>query len=154
MSSAAISFVSAHSILSRASGYIDAFDYTLNPYRGCAFACDYCYAAFFADSLARMESWGDWVVVKENAVALLRRVGSRIEGKSIYMSSVTDPYQPVELKLQLTRALLETMLPHQPRLVVQTRSPSVTRDLDLLRRSKVLRVNMTITTDDDGIRKE
>lgn len=146
--------VNAKSILSRASGYISAFDYTLNPYKGCAFACDYCYAAFFAETAGRMESWGDWVEAKENAVSLLRRLGGRIAGKSIYMSSVTDPYQPIELKLRLTRQLLEAMVPYQPRLVVQTRSPFVLRDIDLLRELKAVRVNMTITTDDDSIRKE
>jgi len=151
---ATFSLVPAKSILSKASGYIGAFDYTLNPYKGCAFGCDYCYAAFFAESASRMGAWGDWVEAKENAVSLLSRLGGRIAYKSIYMSSVTDPYQPIELKLQLTRQLLEAMLPHQPRLVVQTRSPFVLRDLDLLRQFKVMRVNMTVTTDDDSIRKE
>ena len=154
MSSAGLSVVTSKSILSKASGYISAFDYTLNPYKGCAFACDYCYAAFFADSFSRMEAWGDWVEAKGNAVELLRRFGARLTGKSIYMSSVTDPYQPAELKLNLTRQLLETMLPYQPHLVVQTRSPFVLRDLDLLREFKVVRVNMTVTTDDENVRKE
>jgi DNA repair photolyase len=122
-----ISYSPSRSILSRATGYISAFDYTLNPYKGCQFGCGYCYAAFFADSLARKETWGQWLVVKENAVELLRRRGGRIAGKSIYMSSVTDPYQPVERRLRLTRELLEVMLPHQPRLVIQTRGPLVTR---------------------------
>jgi DNA repair photolyase len=149
----AISYTPSRSILSRATGYISAFDYTLNPYKGCQFGCGYCYAAFFADSLARKETWGQWLVVKENATELLRRMGGRIAGKSIYMSSVTDPYQPVERRLRLTRELLEVMLPHQPRLVIQTRGSLVTRDIDLLRQFRHLRVNMSITTDDDSIRK-
>ena len=120
-----ITQVEVRSILSRASGYIaDAgFDYTLNPYSGCGFGCSYCYAAFFADTLEKKESWGAWVNVKANAVDLLRRLGCRIANKSIFMSSVTDPYQPVELRQMLTRALLEAMLPYQPRLVVQTPKP-------------------------------
>src|SRR5690349_10215987 len=101
--------IEARSILSRATGYIrdGGFDFTLNAYSGCAFACPYCYAAFFADSLVRKETWGQWVAVKHNAVELVLRQGSRIEGKSVFMSSVTDPYQPLELRLQLTRQLLE-----------------------------------------------
>jgi DNA repair photolyase len=143
----------ARSILSRASGYIAAFDFTLNAYSGCQFGCQYCYAAAFARSRQRMEEWGRWVVVKQNAAELLSREARRLPGRSVYMSSVTDPYQPIERQLGLTRALLEIMLPHQPRLVVQTRSPLVTRDLDLLRRFQNVRVNMTITTDDDEVRK-
>jgi DNA repair photolyase len=153
MSTAVLTAVQARSILSKASGYISGFDFTLNPYSGCGFACAYCYAAFFAGSIAKKEDWGRWVEVKQNAAELLRKAGGRLAGKAIYMSSVTDPYQPVELKLGLTRSLLELMLPHQPRLVVQTRSPFVTRDLDLLRQFQRVRVNMSITTDDDAIRK-
>jgi DNA repair photolyase len=148
-----VAYSPSRSILSRATGYISAFDYTLNPFKGCQFGCGYCYAAFFADSLARKETWGQWLVVKENAVELLRRMGGRIAGKSIYMSSVTDPYQPVEGRLRLTRELLEVMLPHQPRLVIQTRGPLVTRDIALLRQFQFVRVNMSIATDDDTIRK-
>jgi DNA repair photolyase len=154
MNNSIVSMVSAKSILSKASGYIGAFDYTLNPYKGCTFACDYCYAAFFAESAHRMETWGSWVEAKENAVSLLSRFGKRITGKSIYMSSVTDPYQPIELKLRLTRRLLESMVSYQPNLVIQTRSPLVLRDLDILLKFAVLRINMTVTTDEENVRKE
>lgn len=145
----------AKSILSKASGFIDSFDYTLNPYAGCAFGCTYCYAAFFAPTEAQQSEWGQWVDVKENALELLRKKRKRpLIDQSIYMSSVTDPYQPVERKLELTRAILEELLNHhQVRLVIQTRSPLVTRDLDLLRQFPYLRVNMTITTDDETVRR-
>jgi DNA repair photolyase len=145
--------IESRSILSRASGYISAYDFTLNPYSGCMFSRPYCYAANFAPDAAKQAAWGEWVGVKRNAVALMERMGARIAGRSIYMSSVTDPYQPIELRLRLTRSLLETTLPHQPRLVVQTRSPFVTRDLDLLAQLHTCRVNVTVTTDDDDIRK-
>jgi DNA repair photolyase len=145
----------AKSILSTASGFIEAFDYTLNPYSGCAFGCSYCYAAFFAPDPALQENWGSWVEVKENALLLLqkRRKGPLID-KTIYMSSVTDPYQPIERKLELTRAILhELVTHHQARLVIQTRSPLVTRDIDLLQQFRHVSVNMTITTDDESVRK-
>ena len=147
--------VQARGILSRASGFIRAFDYTLNPYSGCAFACTYCYAAFFAPSEALQDTWGRWVLVKENALALLRKRRKRpLIGASIYMSSVTDPYQPVERQLRLTRVVLEELLTyHQVHLVIQTRSPLVTRDLDLLTQFDHLRVNMSVTTDDETVRK-
>lgn len=145
----------ASSILSTATGFISDFDYTLNPYSGCAFACSYCYAAFFTPTQAMQDEWGQWVRVKDNALDLLKRRRNRpLIDRAIYMSSVTDPYQPVEKRLELTRALLRELLDyHQVHLVIQTRSPLVCRDLDLIREFASARVNMTVTTDDETIRK-
>ena len=149
----------AREILMRGTGFMEAYDFTLNPYSGCAFGCTYCYAAFFSRSDERRDDWGNWVEVKENAVELLmrRRIGG-LDGKRIYMSSVTDPYQPVERRLGLTRRLLQVLADrHQPKLVVQTRSPDVVRDCDLFRKIEEgggrVRVNMTVTTDDEDVRR-
>jgi DNA repair photolyase len=103
----------------------------------------------------RRESWGQWVRVKENALELLRKQRRKpLNGVAIYLSSVTDPYQPIERKLNLTRAILDELATyHRVRLVVQTRSPLVTRDLDLLGRFEAVQVNMTVTTDDEVVRK-
>jgi len=142
------------SVLSPASGFMSDYDFTLNPYVGCQFGCAYCYAAFFVNSEERRENWGAWVDVKVNA---LKEIAKKrvLLGKKIYMSSVTDPYQPLENKIELTRDILEAMSApeRQPRMVIQTRSPLVSRDIDILRRYKHLRVNMTVTTDSDSIRK-
>ena len=152
----------AREVLTRATGFMDAYDFTLNPYSGCSFGCTYCYAAFFSRDVEKRDSWGYWVSVKDNAVELLeKRLARRpesLDGKLIYMSSVTDPYQPVERELQLTRRLLEVMADgHKPKLVVQTRSPDVVRDCDLFRRVEEnggrVQVNMTATTDDEDIRR-
>ena len=135
---------------------MDAYDYTLNPYSGCSFGCTYCYAAFFSRDVEKRDSWGYWVVVKENAPELLeKRKPGTLDGNLIYMSSVTDPYQPVERELGLTRRLLEIMVDHQDKvkLVVQTRSPDVVRDCDLFSRIEEnggrVQVNMTATDDED-----
>lgn len=155
MGKSRVEYKEARSILSAATGFIDSFDYTLNPYSGCTFACTYCYAAFFVRDAKDQKEWGQWVKVKENALALLQKWRKKpLTGKSIYMSSVTDPYQPIERELELTRAILEELAEyHQPRLVVQTRGALVARDIDLLKRFERVRVNMTITTDDDEIRR-
>lgn len=152
---AEIAYRKASTLLVEGKGFMSGYDYTLNPYSGCSFGCGYCYAAFFARSKEKVDSWGRWVTVKENAVALLRKQrGGKLHGKSIYLSSVTDPYQPIERKLGLTRALLEELAEyHRPRLVVQTRSPLVTRDIDVLTRLPNVQVNMTVTTDDDEVRR-
>ena len=162
----AVAEADARGILTRASGFIGEYDYTLNPYGGCSFGCSYCYAAFFSHDAGQRDGWGGWVRVKRNAAGLLRkkRPGS-LDGKRIYMSSVTDPYQPIEREAGITRGLLEIMAErdmageplHRPKLVVQTRSPDVTRDCDLFRAIKAnggrVRVNMTVTTDDEDVRR-
>ncbi len=161
---ASIEYKPAGAILTKATGFMDAYDFTLNPYSGCAFGCTYCYAAFFSRASGSMtgaerrDSWGRWVEVKENAIGLLERRRKRLDGTLIYMSSVTDPYQPVERRLRLTRGLLKVLATrHRPRLVVQTRSPDVVRDADLFRQivrgGGKVQVNVTVTTDDEDVRR-
>lgn len=146
-------------ILTRASGFLSDYDFTLNPYSGCSFGCTYCYAAFFSRTKENRDRWGYWVGVKENAVDLMaKRKPHSLDGKLIYMSSVTDPYQPVDRELKVTRGILEIMAErHAPKLVVQTRSPLVVRDIDLFRRIEDnggrVQVNMSVTTDDEDIRR-
>lgn len=150
-----IYYKQAGSILNITSGFMSEYDYSLNPYSGCAFGCTYCYAAFFARDNELKEQWGKWVNVKQNALSILKKYRSKpITGKTVYMSSVTDPYQPIEKKLELTRDILRELIEfHQPRLVVQTRSPLVTRDIDLFKKLNIVQVNMTITTDSESVRK-
>ncbi|MDC0048853.1 radical SAM protein [Verrucomicrobia bacterium] len=151
---AEIQYAPASAILTPASGFVESYDYTLNPYSGCAFGCTYCYAAFFSRNKELQDQWGQWVKVKENGIELLRKKRrSSLEGKSIYMSSVTDPYQPIERELEFSRDLLEALVPFQPRIVIQTRSPLITRDIDILQRFEVVQVNMTVTTDSEKVRK-
>ena len=155
-----ISYTPAREILTKATGFMNDYHFTLNPYSGCSFGCTYCYAAFFSRDIEKLNNWGHWVTVKENAIQLLqkRKPGS-LDHKLIYMSSVTDPYQPIERQLQLTRGLLQTMADRhdQPKLVIQTRSPDITRDIDLFHQIETnggqIQVNMTITTDDEDIRR-
>jgi DNA repair photolyase len=151
---ATVSIKEKAQILSRAQGFMGDYDFTLNPYSGCQFGCAYCYAAFFVNDAEKRQNWGLWVEVKANAVKELNKSRS-LYGKKIYMSSVTDPYQPLEGKIGLTRSILEVLSSpsKMPRLVIQTRSPLVKRDIDLLLRLDHVRVNMTVTTDSDAVRK-
>jgi DNA repair photolyase len=145
----------AASILTEGKGFMDGYDYTLNPYSGCTFGCTYCYAAFFSRSEEQRKNWGYWVQVKENAFQLLMKFRKKpLIGKTIYLSSVTDPYQPIEKELGLTRSILKELLDnHKVRLVIQTRSPLSTRDIDLFQQFEAIQVNMTITTDSEDVRK-
>jgi len=150
-----VTYKNAASILTEGKGFMEGYDYTLNPYSGCSFGCTYCYAAFFSRSEEQRKNWGYWVDVKENALQLLIKFRKKsLRNKTIYMSSVTDPYQPIERELNLTRSLLKELVDfHQPRLVIQTRSPIATRDIDLFQQFKAIQVNMTITTDSENVRK-
>jgi DNA repair photolyase len=150
----------AQSVLNKATGFISAYDFTLNPYRGCQYGCSYCYAAAFSPNPQMREDWGNWVIVKENAPLIVEKELANWYQKnpdrvpSIYMSSVTDPYQPIEAKEQLTRRLLEVMVKYQPILVIQTRSPMITRDIDILREFHHLRINISIPTGSEKVRRD
>jgi DNA repair photolyase len=76
-----------------------------------------------------------------------------LHGKRVYMSSVTDPYQPIERRAKIVRALLPVLAERGVRLVVQTRSPLVSRDIDFLKRFEFVRVNMTVTTDSETVQR-
>lgn len=150
-----IEYKDASSILTKTSGFMNAYDFSINPYSGCSFGCTYCYAAFFIRNKEKMDNWGYWVRVKENALKLLQKKRKKpLIDKTIYMSSVTDPYQPIEKELELSRSILQELLDyHKVRLVVQTRAPLVTRDIDLFKKFEKIQINMTITTDNEEIRK-
>ncbi len=139
-------------ILTAGAGFLREYDYSLNPYVGCTFGCSYCYAAFFAP-FDRQPTWGDWVRVKRNAARKLSRLRRSLEGKTIYMSSATDPYQPLERRLELTRSLLPLLAQKGAHLVVQTRSPLVARDIDLLSEFREVCVNFSVTTDSEDVRR-
>lgn len=145
----------SRSIFSQATGFIrrGGFDWTCNPYLGCTFGCAYCYAMFLPQNRRPKEDWGKWFQAKTNAVELARKQGPKVAGQAVYLSSVTDPYLPAEKSLELTRGILEALLPHQPRLLVQTRGPLVVRDLDLLRQFEAVRVNLSIPTDSEEVRQ-
>jgi DNA repair photolyase len=148
--------IESRSIFSPATGFIQrgGFDWTCNPYVGCTFGCTYCYAAFLPQNRRPVEDWGRWLTAKRNAAELARKQGPKVAGQAVYMSSVTDPYQPAERSLFLTRGILEALVGHGPRLVVQTRGPLVTRDVDVLRQFRSVRVNVSIPTDSERVRRQ
>ena len=146
-------YADASAILARPTGRLADLDFVINPYQGCTFACTYCYAAFFVPEEEQRERWGQWVRVKTNAIAKLRNSRQDLRGKSVLMSSATDPYQPVEARLELTRSLLPILAARGANLSVLSRSPLVTRDIDLFKSFERINITMSITTDSDEVRK-
>ncbi len=143
--------ITVKSILSKSG--IPGSDYCINPYIGCEHACRYCYATFMKKYTGHTEPWGHFVDIKINAPELLQRQMKRARKGDIILSSVTDAYQPVEASYKLTRRLLEVLVDFQFPVDILTKSPLVLRDVDLLKRFKDIGVGITITTENDRIRK-
>jgi DNA repair photolyase len=141
--------VQAKSILSDSKVY----PYVVNPYIGCQHACTYCYARFMKRFTHHHEPWGEFVDVKINAPELLLRQISQKKLERVWVSGVCDPYQPVERKYRLTRQCLEILADHGWPVSIQTRSPLVVRDIDILKGAKELEVGLSVTTADDDIRR-
>jgi DNA repair photolyase len=99
------------------------------------------------------EPWGQFVDVKVNAPDLLRREISRKRKDRVWVSGVCDPYQPLEAKYKLTRQCLEILAQNNWPVTVQTRSPLVLRDVDILREGKDFEAGMSVTTADEDMRK-
>ncbi|MFA5079176.1 MAG: radical SAM protein [Dehalococcoidia bacterium] len=129
------------------------YDYVINPYTGCQHACTYCYARFMKRFTGHKEPWGEFVDVKINALDLLQKEVSRKKPGRVWVSGVCDPYQPLESKYEMTRQSLKILQQHQWPVTVQTRSPLVLRDIDILKEMRDLEVGLSITTMDDSIRK-
>jgi DNA repair photolyase len=97
------------------------------------------------------EPWGEFVDVKVNALDLLRRQLERAKKGTVWISSVCDPYQPLEAKYRLTRGCLEELVKKQFPVNIQTKSKLVLRDLDLFQQFETIDAGFTIATDDERI---
>jgi DNA repair photolyase len=130
-------------------------DYSVNPYQGCAFGCIYCYARDFTGIQEAAVNWGEVVAVKVNFVEVLKKEILRGARKGVVgVSTITDPYMPIEAKYQLTRGSIELLLKYRFRVSIQTKSPLVLRDYYLLRHFReIVDVGMTITTMDPSLAK-
>ena len=128
-------------------------DYAVNPYVGCQHGCSYCYARFMKRFTGHKEKWGEFVDVKINGRELLERQINRMSPGRVWVSGVCDPYQPLERRYRLTEECLEILVRHGWPVTIQTKSPLVLRDVDLLRRSDKVEVGFSIATADDGVRR-
>ncbi|WP_250543584.1 SPL family radical SAM protein [Methanocaldococcus lauensis] len=128
---------------------IPGADYVINQYVGCQYSCMYCYAKFMC-RWYKYGKWGEWIVVKENLPELVKK--ENVKGK-VYMSSVSDPYQPIEKKLELTRDILKSMNKNI-KLGILTKSDLVLRDIDVFKEFKDIEVGLTINGFNKYIKKK
>jgi DNA repair photolyase len=134
---------------------IPGVDYVINPYIVCGHICRYCYAVFMRKYSRQHKNaaWGSFVEVKANIVDVLRaELATKRRVGSAMLSSVCDPYQPIERRYKLTRGCLEAMREFGWQIEILTRSPLVTRDIDILKSSLGSSVGLSIPTDDDKVR--
>ena len=131
------------------------FQWAINPYRGCEFACKYCYARYTHEFMELRDGidFERKIFVKQHAAELLRQELRRVKaGESIAIGTATDPYQPAERRFEVTLAILEELARHSGlEIGIVTKSNMVVRDVEILRRvaeHNQLYVNLTVTTVD------
>ncbi len=129
---------------------LPGLDYALNPYRGCEHGCLYCYSPAILRDAELVERWGQDVWLKENVAEVLRAEVRRKRPGVVGVSTVCDPYQPIEKEVELTRRCLEVLRDSGFGVCIQTKSDLVLRDRDLIRGEK-FEVGVTVTTLDADV---
>ena len=127
--------------------------WTINPYRGCEFACKYCYARYTHEFMEMRDGaeFEQKIFVKQHAADLLRQELRQVKaGEEIAIGTATDAYQPAERRFEVTRAILEELARHRGlEIGIVTKSNLVLRDIEVLQQiaaNNRLYVNITITT--------
>ena len=141
--------IHAKSILSKSQIY----DYAINPYVGCSHSCRYCYAAFMKRFTGHREKWGEFVDVKINASEVLAKEIIKKRVGRVWISGVCDPYQAAEKQYKLTKMCIELLVAKGWPVTIQTKSPLVLRDIEILEKSKDTEVSFSIATADERMRK-
>src|SRR5436309_2781302 len=141
------------SIITRNNSPDVGFETSLNPYRGCEHGCIYCYARSTHEYLGFSAGldFESKIMVKTNAPELLRAEleSPRWQPQTLVLSGVTDPYQPVEQKLQITRCCLDVLAKFRNPVAIITKNHLVTRDIDILRElaaCNAAAVNLSVTS--------
>src|SRR6476469_7449890 len=141
------------SLLTRCDSPRMPFSWQINPYRGCEFACKYCYARYTHEFMEMRDGleFERKIYVKQHAAELLRQELKRVKAdESIALGTATDPYQPAERRFEVTRGILEEFSRHRGfELGIVTKSNLVVRDLEVLKnvaRANKVSVHVTVTT--------
>jgi DNA repair photolyase len=127
--------------------------FTLNPYAGCTVGCAYCYVPQMPHKQAEARTWGTYVDIKQDVPRLLERQLARMrKPTTIFMSTATDPYQPVEEHYLITRSILQVVERHpEHALFILTKQPLVERDADIIARLPHAAVGISLSAMDDKL---
>lgn len=129
---------------------LPAADYVINPYVGCTHKCLYCYACFMQRFSNIPEDWGDYIVIKHFPDIKHKNI-ENLEEKTVLLSSVTDPYQPINTKYQNTAKVLRLLSNTRAKVEILTKSKDVLQDLNILKTINHITIGMSLSTLDDHI---
>lgn len=130
---------------------LPASDYVINPYIGCPHGCKYCYASFMKRFTGHKEEWGTFIDIKK----CNKKIDiEKIEGKTVFLSSVTDCYNKFEEKYELTRAILKQIEDSKSNINISTKSKLILRDIDILKKMKNVTVSISINTLDENFKND
>lgn len=136
----------AKSIITKSN--IPEVDFVINPYTGCQHGCIYCYAEFMIRFTGHKgEKWGEFLDIKDYDFNKIKP--GKYDGKKILISSVTDPYIPLEKKYENTRKILEKLVGTKAELQILTKSKLVVRDIDIFKKFENIEVGISLNTLDD-----
>ena len=128
---------------------LPASDYVINPYVGCTHKCIYCYAEFMKRFTGHTEEWGDFIDVKRcNKPVFIK------PNNTVFISSVTDAYNPFERKFRVTEMILKQLVTSHANIEILTKSSLVTRDIELFKQIPNIRVGISVNSLDDTFRKQ
>ncbi len=126
-------------------------DFVINPYVGCPHGCKYCYASFMKRFTNHEEEWGTFVDVKYTDKKIQTK---KLHGKTIFLSSVTDCYNPLEEKYKRTRDILQELINVDCQIDISTKSKLILRDIEILKKLKHVRVAISINTTDETFKND
>ncbi len=131
---------------------LPAADIVVNPYVGCSHRCIYCYACFMNRFMNIKEEWGEYIVVKDWQTKSLKR----LENKTVLFSSVTDPFQPINIKYKKTqKALMEIKKANiNTNVEILTKSKFILEELELIKSICNIKVGVSLATMDDKISRK
>jgi len=129
---------------------LKSITYSLSAYRGCSFGCAFCYSP---SVLHETREWGTFLEAKVNVPEVLRLEVKKKKKGLVWLSAVTDPYQPAEERFELTKRCLLVLKGVQWPVTIQTRSPMVTRDKDLIAEFEKADVGFSVSTLDEKYRR-
>lgn len=124
-------------------------DYVINPYVGCPHGCKYCYASFMKRFTGHREEWGTFIDIKRCSKPISKK---KLKGKTVFLASVTDCYNPYEEKYCITQSILKQLQDVECTVNISTKSSLILRDVELLEQFKDVSVAISINTLDESFK--